>query len=135
MRKERQHIADEFGATAGILTIEDLVETLVGRIEAEPSLGGSPPIQIAKSEDSMMVDGLTRLSEFEESINLDDIDADSDAVGGLVMELLGRVPKVGETAVIGGKKILVHQMEGHRVASVKLTHADVIPASESQQNS
>jgi putative hemolysin len=129
MRAARRYLAlvvDEFGGTAGIVTLEDLVEALVGRIEEEPALGAEEahtmPLDVA-ADGSLLLDGLTRLDEFEEitGAQLDETLRDTvDTVGGLVMASLGRIPEVGDQVAVAGHWLRVEQLDGRRVAAVRL---------------
>src|SRR5439155_26802711 len=75
MQRERKQLAvvlDEFGGTAGIVTLENLMEGLIGRIEEEPPAGDeAPPLDAVESDGSRMLDGLTRLDELEEPAEIE----------------------------------------------------------------
>jgi putative hemolysin len=139
MRAARRYLAlvvDEFGGTAGIVTLEDLVEALVGRIEEEPALGAeephATPVDIAE-DGSMLLDGLTRLDEFEEitGVQLDETLRDTvDTVGGLVMASLGRIPELGDEVAVAGHRLRVERLDGRRVAAVRLLHAPRVDREE-----
>ncbi len=112
-------VVDEYGGTAGLVTLEDVVEELVGEIVdefdveeplLEPLAGGE-----ALVHGRMPVDQLNTLvaSEIEEG--------DWDTVGGLIFNTLGHVPLVGESIVEGGVRLMVEQMEGRRITRVRLT--------------
>ena len=103
MRKTRLHLAlvvDEFGGIDGLVSIEDLVESIVGEIEDEHDIDDSPRIQ-AMPDGAWMVDARLPLEAFEATLGPvlsdDERAADIDTVGGLVMALAGRVPARGET--------------------------------------
>jgi putative hemolysin len=120
MRAEGRQLAvvlDEYGGTAGIVTLENLVEALVGRIE-------EAPLASHKATDgSVVLDGLTRLDEFEELTDVR-IDpgrrAEVDTLGGLVMAELDRLPQVGDEVAIDGARLRVEALDGRRVATVRL---------------
>jgi CBS domain containing-hemolysin-like protein len=129
LRAARQELAivlDEYGGTAGIITLEDLLQALVGRLEQEPSLGAqTPPVAAARLEadGSWLLDGLLRLTEFEELTGLrlaESAHEEVETLGGLVMSTLDRVPDVGDEVLIDGRRLLVEQLDGRRVARLRL---------------
>jgi putative hemolysin len=127
MRAARRQLAvviDEYGGTAGITTLEDLVEALVGRIDEEPPLGtDSPAAPAAEPDGSLLLDGLMRLAEFEEltGLRLDEaVHEEVATVGGLVMERLGRMPALGDEIAVGDRTLRVEALDGRRVATVRL---------------
>ncbi len=127
MRAARRQLAlviDEYGGTAGIVTLENLVEALVGRIEEEPAVGAEMPTPIAAEADgSLMLDGLMRLDEFEEVADVklgDDVHEQVDTLGGLVMASLDRIPRVGDEVVVDGQTLRVEHLDGLRVEAVRL---------------
>ncbi|ACZ43080.1 protein of unknown function DUF21 [Thermobaculum terrenum ATCC BAA-798] len=121
MRKARRPIAvvvDEYGGTAGIVTIEDLVEVLVGPIEEELPPGVREAMQ---PEEPQVLDGLMRLRELEEMLGVEIEEEDHvETLGGLIMARLGRIPQEGDEVEIGGHKLRVEKMDGMRVDSVRL---------------
>jgi len=127
MRAARRQLAlviDEYGGTAGIVTLEDVVEALVGQIDEEPPMGieESTPVT-AQADGSMILDGLTRLDELEEIANVklpEDVHEQVDTLGGLVMVSLDRIPEVGDEVVVSGRTLRVEQLDGRRVAAVRL---------------
>jgi putative hemolysin len=129
MRASRRQLAvvfDEYGGTAGVVTLEDLVESLVGRIEAEPPIGSEPvPLDGVRPQPdgALLLDGLTRLDEFEELAGLKlnaAIHEEVSTVGGLMMMSLHRIPEVGDEATIGGRTLRVEARDGQRVALVRM---------------
>ena len=128
MRQGQHRLAvvqDEYGGTAGIVTFEDLVEALIGPI-AEDTERGIQSAIIDSSEvdaDHQMVDGLTRLAEWEEitGVNLPEEDHEAaDTLGGLVMTRLGRIPEVGDRIEVDGLTLRVEELDGRRVALVRM---------------
>jgi putative hemolysin len=127
MQRQRNYLAvvlDEFGGTAGIVTLENLIEGLIGRLGEEPSAGGDPtPIASVESDGSRVIEGLTRLDELEE---LADIELDPslheavETVGGLIMAVLGRMPRVGDEVTVAGRTLRVERLDGRRVDLVRL---------------
>ena len=132
MRTHGQHLAvvtDEYGGTAGLVTLQDLVEALIGRVQADetPAQGLDAGFEHG-ADGSLVVDGLLRLEELEEIADIRvpaELHAEVDTVGGLVMSSLGRVPDLGDEVAMSGRTLRVEQMDGRRVARVRL-----LPAAE-----
>lgn len=122
MRRSHTQLAvvvDEYGGTAGIVTLEDIVEELVGNIEDEhdpvdPGIRSLP-------DGSFLVPGGWRLDEVEREIGVELPEGDYESVGGLVMERLGRVAQVGDIVTAGGVKVEVASMDGLAIALVRLS--------------
>jgi CBS domain containing-hemolysin-like protein len=129
MRAARRHFAvviDEYGGTAGIVTLRDLEEALVGPIEEEPATVDAPPappLVVSEPDGSMVVDGLMRLDECQEATGLRLEESDYEAaetLGGVVMARLGRIPELGDEVRIDGRILRVEQLDGMRVAQLRL---------------
>jgi CBS domain containing-hemolysin-like protein len=127
MRAARRQLAlviDEYGGTAGIVTLENLIEALVGRIEDEPPIGvEAPPPVTLESDGSLILDGLTRLDELEEIAEIklpEEVHEQVDTLGGLVMASLDRIPSVGDEVMVSGRWLRVEQLDGRRVEAVRL---------------
>ena len=102
MRQARTHIAmvvDEFGGIDGLVTIEDLIEEIVGEIEDEHDVAGGPSL-VERSDGSLIADARTPIEVLEEHegarLRSDGDQEEVDTLGGLVSSLAGRVPKRGE---------------------------------------
>ncbi len=114
MRQTRLHMAvviDEFGGIDGLVTIEDLVEEIVGEIEDEHDIPAPAPF-IRRADGTLLVDGRLPLEVFEEQINKRlpplDSEEDVDTLGGYVAHLAGRIPHVGD--VITGETGLIFEV-------------------------
>jgi putative hemolysin len=119
MRKDRAHLAivvDEYGGTAGIVTLEDLVEELIGDIQDEYDEEASHPRQLHGGE--LEVDGLLNLDEFAEQTGLELPEGPYETVAGYLLAALGHLPDNGESAVVSGRKLTVTQLDGRRIARV-----------------
>ena len=127
MRTARSHAAivvDEYGGTAGIVTLRDLFEALVGRIADRSGGDTNGATQSSpESDGSILLDGLMRVDEFEEVAGVrldDDVRASADTVSGLLTVLLDRFPVVGDEIVIGDRRVKVETRDGLRAATVRL---------------
>jgi CBS domain containing-hemolysin-like protein len=122
MRKQRTHMAivvDEYGGTAGLVTIEDMLEEIVGEIEDEHDVAEEHIVRISDTE--ALLEGRVSIDDvnemFHSSINAQDFDT----IGGCVVHMLGRMPVVGDEAETDGLKLRVLAVDGHRVKRVRLT--------------
>jgi CBS domain containing-hemolysin-like protein len=119
-------VIDEYGGTAGILTLQDLVSALVGPVEESGAEGtGTQPGETAvrQPDGSMLLDGLTRIDEWDEVTGIELTEEDEEAaetIGGVVMARLGRIPEVGDEVSVGGRTLRVEELDGRRVALVRL---------------
>ena len=120
MQEKQQHLAiviDEFGGTAGMVTIEDLIEEIVGEIVDE--FDDEEPM-IREIEGGWLVDGKLDVDDLAELAGIELPDDEWDTVGGLVFGLAGRVPEEGDTFDIKGLQFTAHSVEGRRIARVKV---------------
>jgi len=112
----RTHIAivvDEYGGTAGLLTIEDILEEIVGDIRDENDWE-EPPI-VAEENKRFWVSGRVTLDELSEALGEPFEDNDITTVGGLIFQRLGRVPRAGETLTIRGFRVVVERVVRRRI--------------------
>ena len=115
MRRLRQHLAivvDEYGGTAGIVTLEDLVEELVGDIRDEYDTETSGP--------RADVDGLLNLEDFTDETGVGLPDGPYETVAGFVVSQLGELPTVGATVEVDGHILTVTELDGRRVARISV---------------
>jgi putative hemolysin len=122
MRRSGDHLAvvvDEYGGTAGIVTLEDLIEELVGDIrdeydadddEARPLRGGD-----------IEVDGLMNLDDFADAVGIELTDGPYETVAGALMARLGRLPKAGDAVELDGVRLKATKLDGRRVAKIRVT--------------
>jgi CBS domain containing-hemolysin-like protein len=124
MREAKVHMAvavDEFGGVAGLVTLQDLVEHIVGDF---PEEGEDERPEIETLPDgSIRVDGMASLVDVRERLELDLNGIEADTMGGYVLHALGRVPVQGEIVELPGCNAVVAEMDGPRVAEVVLTRA------------
>jgi magnesium and cobalt transporter len=112
-------VVDEYGGVSGLLTIEDVLEQIVGEIDDEHDPDEEIMI-VSEQEDAWRVDALTRIEDLNEELGTRFSDADYDTVGGLVMHELGRLPRKGESLVLDGMRFTVLRADRRRVHSVRL---------------
>ncbi len=119
MQANQVHLAivvDEFGSTAGLVTIEDLIEELVGEIADE--YDEEEPMVTALPSGGYRIDGRLSVDDLSELVGVDLPSEDWDTVGGLVLGLAGRVPTEGESFELDGLVIVAERVQGRRVAEV-----------------
>jgi putative hemolysin len=121
-QRRKVHIAivlDEYGGTAGLLTIEDLLEEIVGEIQDEYDV--EEPMIVRLSPDEARIDGRVDVDElteiFDIPIALEDAD-EYDTLGGLIFHRLGKVPRPGDEVRLNGLKLTVETTDGRRVGKV-----------------
>ena len=123
MRREGVHIAvvvDEYGGTDGIVTLEDLVEELVGDIRDE--YDDAQPAHASAVDGVMRVDARLTIEEFEEESGVELTDGDYETAAGFMLDQLGRLASVGDEIVVGDVTFRVAVVEGRRILAL-----DVIP--------
>jgi putative hemolysin len=122
MRRSGDHLAvvvDEYGGTAGIVTLEDLIEELIGEIRDEYDVADVEARQLRGGD--VEVDGLLNLDEFEEATGHRLSDGAYETVAGCLMARLGRLPRIGDAVEVDGLRLKVSKMDGRRVARVRVT--------------
>jgi len=120
----RQHaqlaiVIDEYGGTAGLVTLEDVLEQLVGEVSDEFEKDAAPPIR-EEAPGTYVVDGLVALAELRERLHLELPDEPYDTVGGMVFGRLGRLAQVGDSVEVDGYRFQVSGVDGRRVAQVRI---------------
>ena len=123
MRNQRQHLAivlDEYGGTDGIVTLEDLVECLIGDIHDEYDQA-EVDINPESRTGDIEVDGLTSLEDLESETGIALPEGPYQTVSGYVMHFLGRMPKVHDVVNINGIRMVVISLEGHRVGQILIS--------------
>ena len=123
MREQGQHVAivlDEYGGTDGIVTLEDLVECLIGDIRDEYDEDEGEVSQEARTGD-FEVDGLISIADLIEQIGLEIPDGPYETASGFVMHYLGRIPKDHDVVSVNGLRITVLSMEGKRAGQLLIS--------------
>jgi putative hemolysin len=121
MRRDRMHLAivvDEYGGTAGIVTLEDLVEELVGDIRDEYDTEEGSPRQLHGGQ--VEVDGLLNLDEFAEQTGVHLPEGPYETVAGYVLSALGRLPSEGDAVEVAGRRLTVTEMDAKRIARLRV---------------
>jgi len=124
MQADQFHIAiviDEHGGTAGLVTLEDLIEEVVGEIVDEFDV--EPPMIEKLDDGKLRVNGRANLDDLDAILDIDLPEGDWSTVGGLIFNSLGHVPKVGEVVQMNNHHFLVERVQGRRIARVLFTPA------------
>ncbi len=131
-RREKQHLAiviDEYGAMEGIVTLEDVLEEIVGEIEDEFDL---PDTSIERIDDNRIrIDGTYSIDDFNEAFGTELEQEDYHTMAGLVFGALGRAPEVGDIVAADGLRLTVVEVEGTRILKIEVEFGvDTTPAGE-----
>jgi putative hemolysin len=127
MQKQKSHMAivvDEHGGTAGLVTLEDLIEELVGEIVDEYDVE-EPPIEPLPGGD-VRVNARMPIDELNELLEAEFPEGDYDTVGGLVYFLLGHVPSEGETVDYDGRRLRAERVQGRRIGRVRISKLEPV---------
>ena len=125
LRKENRHFAvvvDEYGGTDGIVTLEDLIEEVIGDIYDEYDADVTPDSE-EPAEGPHEVDGLWNLDDFVEATGLQLPEGPYETVAGYVLAELGRLPLVGDTVDVEGRTLTVLELDGRRIARISVSAA------------
>ena len=117
-------VIDEYGGTAGIVTLEDIIEEIVGEVRDEFESESASSSGIVNTPEGTLVDGLVAIDNVNDALDLG-IESEADTIGGYVFEVLGRKPELGDEVRRNGYVLRVEQMDGLRIAQVRvLPHKD-----------
>jgi CBS domain containing-hemolysin-like protein len=121
-KERRRHLAvvvDEFGSTAGVITVEDVLEQLVGNIEDEFDVSPSQPA--LQDESVRLLEGSANIRDLETEYGLIlPREAGFETLGGFILARLQRIPEIRDTFEYEGRRYTVEQMDGHRIARVRI---------------
>jgi len=112
-------VVDEFGGTAGIVSLSRLVEEIVGPVGDELAAAGKEYEII--NEYTFQIDGSMRIEEVNEEMELELPDGDYETVAGFVLDLLGRIPRRGEQLKYKDLKLVITKMRGVKIEEILLT--------------
>lgn len=135
LRDKRQHIAivmDEFGGTAGLVTLEDLLEEIVGEI-SDPFDVNIPDFEML-GDGSILIDGLTLLEEVNAHLGVNLEEPNYDTIAGYVLGKLGRMPRLNDVVEGDGVRLRVVELDGMRIARIALTRLEK-PEQQAPQSS
>ena len=127
-REHRNHIAivvDEYGGVAGLVTIEDVLEQIVGDIEDEHDTDDIEDNIINVSETNFRIRGITELDQVNEALGTDFADKDNDTLAGFILKNLGRVPHKGESITIGNILFEVQRADARQVHVLLATKLEI----------
>ena len=122
MRREGHHLAivvDEYGGTAGIVTLEDLIEEVIGDIRDEYDVEGDDALRFRGG--ALEADGLLNLDEVRSVTGVDLPEGPYETLAGYVMACLGHVPRIGEAVEVDGHRLEVTELDARRVSRVRVT--------------
>ncbi|MET8985162.1 hemolysin family protein [Nonomuraea wenchangensis] len=134
LRDEGQHLAivvDEYGGTAGIITLEDLVEELIGDIRDEYDIEEDVVVLPAGE---IEIDGLTNLNDFAVETGIRLPDGPYETLGGFVMAMLGHVAALGERVEVAGFDLEVIELDGRRIARVRVKRRPAVESPPDQDS-
>lgn len=127
-RRNRNHIAivvDEYGSVAGLVTIEDILEQIVGEIEDEYDIDEETFIK-KHSDNQYTIKALTPIEEFNQYFHSNLDDSEFDTIGGLVMQAFGHLPKRGEAVIINGFRFKVLSADNRRIRLLRMQIRKVV---------
>jgi putative hemolysin len=123
-RERKRHLAvvvDEFGSTAGVITVEDILEQLVGEIEDEFDVVPSDQAMVVGADESLLLEGSTSIRDLESQYDLLlPRDRGFETLAGFVLAQVQKIPRTGEAFEYEDHRFVIAEMDGHRIAKVKI---------------
>jgi magnesium and cobalt transporter len=135
LRDKKSHMAiviDEYGGTAGLVTIEDIIEEIIGEIHDEHD--NEDTLMVATDEGDLLVDARLEIEKLVEHFNLDVPKGNFESVGGFIISLLGRVPQPHETITHAPLEMTIESADARKIRKVRVrvrkeeVHPDITPA-------
>jgi len=131
-QQRRRHLAvvvDEFGSTAGVISVEDVLEQLVGELEDEFDVASTQPV-VTDANAPLVLDGSVNIRDLESQYELKlPQDEGFETLAGFLLSRLQKMPAGGEAFDYEGRRFVVEKMEGHRIATVRIEPVPVTPMS------
>ncbi len=124
-------VLDEYGSTAGMVTLEDILEEIVGDIKDEFDEDEEKEI-VEVSKNVYLIEGAVKIDDINEKLGTDLQNDEFDSIGGLIVSSIGNVPTVGEEVDYAGYKLKVVKMDNNRIAKVKLTVPENLEKNEKE---
>ena len=128
-RSQLAIVVDEYGGTAGMVTIEDIIEEIVGDIQDEFDEEERPEVE-KREENLYSIDAKMLLETLEDDFNIEIDDEDFDTVGGWLTDRLGGEPRVGQSASFEGNTFYVEEVDGVRITRVLVRLAKKIKSND-----
>ncbi|MGN0513598.1 MAG: HlyC/CorC family transporter [Lachnospiraceae bacterium] len=116
-------VLDEYGSTVGMITLEDLLEEIVGEIRDEYDEDEKDPIEKI-SDNEYIIAGMTKLDDFNELAGTDLSSEEYDSVGGFIIELLDRLPETGDQVILPGLTFTVEKIDKNRIKTIHVLLSD-----------
>jgi CBS domain containing-hemolysin-like protein len=129
MRTERLHLTavlDEYGGVSGIVTLENVIEEIVGSIQDE--FDAERPELVDRGDGVYQVSGSMLIVDLEDELGLEISDRDADTIAGVALSAIGRRPRVGDRVDLPGIELEVLEVQDNRIRSLRLYRTDGPPA-------
>jgi CBS domain containing-hemolysin-like protein len=136
LRRRKTHMAvvvDEFGGTAGLVTLEDIVEEIIGEIYDESDEEEEDAVKL-NNQGHFVIDALAPVEEIAETLGIEAPEGEYETLSGFMMEQMGRIPEVGEVLEYGGYRFTVEAADPRRVERVRAERIQVVPVEEEGRN-
>jgi CBS domain containing-hemolysin-like protein len=133
-RAKRQHLAivlDEYGGTAGLVTLDDLMAQIMGEVKDPFDKTSTPDIQ-RLADGSALIEGMTSIDEVNDKFDLDLKDENYDTLAGFILGKLERIAKVGDVVETDGVKLKVEALDGLRISRISLLKPPPEPATPAE---